>query len=159
MFGKLHMHTETTLFNFQNSTTCLGQTLQRFSQECCVEFTTYDLPHETAARAWRRATQDTKETVKTMDNMPASCKPHVFNMSTYKLHTLGDYVKSIWQYGTMDNYSMQVASGALWINHLVLNRNLGRAGTSLCQMLLFKDQQDWFHTSNCQASTTWAAPP
>jgi hypothetical protein len=29
-------------------------------------------------------------------------------MSTYKLHALGDYVASIWQYGMTDNYSTQV---------------------------------------------------
>ncbi|KAG2061327.1 hypothetical protein BDR06DRAFT_848767, partial [Suillus hirtellus] len=31
-----------------------------------------------------------------------------FNMSTYKLHALGDYVKSIWLFGTTDNFSTQV---------------------------------------------------
>ncbi|KAG1842081.1 hypothetical protein F4604DRAFT_1939089 [Suillus subluteus] len=35
-------------------------------------------------------------------------KHQVFNLLTYKLHALGDYVKLIWQYGTTDNYSMQV---------------------------------------------------
>jgi len=34
-------------------------------------------------------------------------------MSTYKLHALGDYVKSIWLYGTTDNYSTQIVSPGL----------------------------------------------
>lgn len=33
-----------------------------------------------------------------------------FNMSTCKLHALGDYIATIWCYGTTDNYSMQVVS-------------------------------------------------
>ena len=33
-----------------------------------------------------------------------------FNMSTYKLHALGDYIATIWCYGTTDNYSTQVVS-------------------------------------------------
>jgi hypothetical protein len=36
--------------------------------------------------------------------------PKIFNMCTYKLHALGDYVASIWLYGTTDNYSTQVVS-------------------------------------------------
>jgi len=30
-----------------------------------------------------------------------------FNLCTYKLHALGDYVANIWRYGTTDNYSTQ----------------------------------------------------
>lgn len=33
-----------------------------------------------------------------------------FNMCTYKLHALGDYVAAIARYGTTDNYSTQVVS-------------------------------------------------
>ncbi len=34
----------------------------------------------------------------------------VFNLSTYKLHALGDYVSAIKQFGTSDNYSTQTVS-------------------------------------------------
>ena len=111
-FGKLRMHTETTLFHFRNSTTCLGRALRIFSQDCCTKFKTYDLPHETAAHAQHKAAQGTKEAAKPTGNMTQSCKPHIFNMSTYKLHALSDYVTSIWLYGTTDNYSTQVVSEA-----------------------------------------------
>jgi hypothetical protein len=33
-----------------------------------------------------------------------------FNLCTYKLHALRNYVKNIWLYGTTDNYSTQVVS-------------------------------------------------
>lgn len=32
-----------------------------------------------------------------------SRRTHVFNMLTYKLHALGDYVEAIQMYGTTDN--------------------------------------------------------
>ena len=111
-FGKLQMHTETTLFHFRNSTTCLGRALRIFSQDCCTKFKTYDLPHETAAHARHKAAQGTKEAAKPTGNMTQSRKPHIFNMSTYKLHALSNYVTSIWLYGTTDNYSTQVVSEA-----------------------------------------------
>ena len=43
-----------------------------------------------------------------------------FNMYTYKLHMLGDYVMTIWQYGTSNNYSTQVVSSGVihrWYIH------------------------------------------
>lgn len=106
-FGKLRMHTETTLFHFGNCTARLGQAFRKFSRDCCSKFTTYDLPRETAARARRRGAQSTKTgTVGGTTGVGSKCR--VFNMSTYKLHALGDYVKSIWEFGTTDNYSTQV---------------------------------------------------
>ncbi|KAF8546525.1 hypothetical protein OG21DRAFT_1479665 [Imleria badia] len=40
-------------------------------------------------------------------------------MSTYKLHALGDYVVSIWRYGTTDNYSTQVDFLPKLKNHIL----------------------------------------
>ncbi|KAF8546524.1 hypothetical protein OG21DRAFT_1426767, partial [Imleria badia] len=53
-FGKLRMHTETTLFHFENSTICLGHIFRKFSHDCCAKFKTYDLPRETVAHVrWK----------------------------------------------------------------------------------------------------------
>ncbi|KAG6329626.1 hypothetical protein ID866_9463 [Astraeus odoratus] len=106
-FGKLRMHTETTIFHFGNCTTRLGQVFRKFSRECCAKFNTYDLPRETAARARRSSAKNAAAGV-TSSRTSEGHKPQRFNMSTYKLHALGDYVKSIWQFGTTDNYSTQV---------------------------------------------------
>ncbi|KAI6118591.1 hypothetical protein EV401DRAFT_2179576, partial [Pisolithus croceorrhizus] len=111
-FGKLCMHTETTLFHFGNCTTCLGQAFRKFSQDCCSKFTTYDLPCETMACARQRGAQSAKMGTVENTTTGVASKCHVFNMSTYKLHVLGGYVKSIWEFGTMDNYSTQVVSGS-----------------------------------------------
>ena len=59
-FGKLRMHTKTTLYHFDNCTTRLGQDIRRFSCDCCAKFNTYDLPHETAARARHRGAKNAK---------------------------------------------------------------------------------------------------
>jgi hypothetical protein len=47
----------------------------------------------------------------------AASKHRKFNMSTYKLHALGDYVKSTWLYGSTDSYSNQVVSSRLFTSH------------------------------------------
>lgn len=113
-FGKLRMHTETTLFHFDNCTTRLGRALRQFRKQTCSKFITHDLPRETAARARRRGLRASqgknKELGRTNTDAEGdgTSKHRVFNLSTYKLHALGDYVKSIWLYGTTDNYSTQV---------------------------------------------------
>ncbi|KIJ06917.1 hypothetical protein PAXINDRAFT_19881 [Paxillus involutus ATCC 200175] len=111
-FGKLRMHTETTLFDFNNCTTRLGKAFRRFRKEVCGKFHTYDLPRESATCACRRGARMAKgkqrEGVRGSGNGEGAMKSCSFNMATYKLHALGDYVKSIWLFGTTDNYSTQV---------------------------------------------------
>lgn len=105
------MHTETTLFHFDNSTTQLGQLFRKFQHNVCSKFRTYDLPRELAARARRQGirARKGKQRGNNTSSDGVSNKQRFFNLSTYKLHSLGDYVKSIWRYGTTDNYSTQIA--------------------------------------------------
>ncbi|KIM63149.1 hypothetical protein SCLCIDRAFT_24518 [Scleroderma citrinum Foug A] len=108
-FGKLQMHTETTLYHFDNCMTRLGQDIRRFSRDCCTKFNTYDLPRETAARAQHRGAKNAKAgTTSDVTSTSEGRKQRTFNMSTYKLHALGDYVKAIREFSTTDNYSTQV---------------------------------------------------
>ncbi|KAI6145299.1 hypothetical protein BKA82DRAFT_127596 [Pisolithus tinctorius] len=111
-FRKLHiMHTETTRFHFDNSTTRLGIAMWKFSQECCMAFKTYDLPHETAAWACCQGSKVVSIPQKQTSSNPrpsdgsAGRKPHSFNMATYKMHALGDYVMLIQLFGMTDNLS------------------------------------------------------
>lgn len=109
--GKLRMHTETTLHFLDNSTIRLGRTLRRFKQFTCDSFMTQELPKEAAARGRRKPAYSAKGN---LNARPAKkrategTRQRFFNMSTYKLHALGDYVKSIWLFGTTDNFSTQV---------------------------------------------------
>ena len=106
------MHTEMTLHHFDNSTTQLDCLFWRFRQDVCGKFHTHDLPHELAARARRQRVSTVNRKGKQRADLPSSdgssTKQRSFNMLTYKMHSLGDYVKSIWLYGTTDNYSTQI---------------------------------------------------
>jgi hypothetical protein len=116
-FGKLRMHTETTLHHFDNCTTRLGRALRKFRSVTCSKFDTRDLPRETAARTRRRGTKAAKGKGKADVTPQTASKRRKFNMLTYKLHALGDYVKSIWLYGTTDNYSTQVVSSLVFASY------------------------------------------
>ena len=48
--AKLHLHTETTVRNLENSTTRLGELLRTFQSDVCPGYQTFDLPSEEAAR-------------------------------------------------------------------------------------------------------------
>jgi hypothetical protein len=115
--GKLRLHTETTLHFLDNSTTRLGQALCRFKDVTCDAFVTQELPKEVAAHGHHKPTYSKKGKSKAPPQKTASDSPwtRLFNMLTYKLHALGDYVKSIWLFGTTDNFSTQVVSS---LDHL-----------------------------------------
>ncbi|KAI9570024.1 hypothetical protein HD554DRAFT_2019295, partial [Boletus coccyginus] len=100
-FGKLRLHTETTLNDFDNCTTRLGKALRKFRRDVCGKFRTFDLPRESAARSRRQGTRTMKgkQKQKSDGNEDISPKQRSFNMSTYKLHALGHYVQSIWLFG------------------------------------------------------------
>jgi len=106
--GKLCMHTETSLNWLEQCTTELGRQLRRFKTFTCSAFKTKELPKEEAARGRRRAK---KKTTVESTSAPAGKRPgrksKIFNMITYKLHSLGDYVKMIRWFGTSDSYSTQ----------------------------------------------------
>ena len=56
------------------------------------------------------------QTATKQDKLPGvhNSKIHkVFNMCTYKLHTLGHYIAAIAQFGMTDNYSTQI------VNHIL----------------------------------------
>jgi hypothetical protein len=100
-YAKLRLHTEETLASFERLTADLGTLLRHFSMVTCNAFKTTELPRERAARI-RRTT-----------NAPGSATPGSgpktkgFNLSTYKLHALGDYPQTIRERGTTDNYTTQ----------------------------------------------------
>ncbi|KAG0701627.1 hypothetical protein DFH29DRAFT_1000035 [Suillus ampliporus] len=108
--AKLCLHTDTTLSFLDTSTTRLGKILRCFASETEKEFDTRDLPSEeaahghckarTAAQGLARGTQDSAK-----HQLQGRSKHRKFNLQTYKLHALGDYVSTIKQFGTTDNFS------------------------------------------------------
>jgi hypothetical protein len=129
-FGKLHIHTETTLNHFDNSTTQLGKILHKFYKGICTNFHTFDLPQESAACACHRGQQAGKGKQKENDprSRGSARNQWTFNLSLYKLHTLSDYVKSIWLFRTMDNYMTQV----------VCTYVIGSYYSSMCEVTMVK---------------------
>lgn len=99
-YAKLRVHTELTLASFEQVTTDLGTLLRHFTTVTCNAFKTKELPREKAARLRKAAASGTAPAA----SMGAA-KPKCFNLSTYKLHALGDYPRTIRERGTTDNYT------------------------------------------------------
>jgi hypothetical protein len=128
-YAKLRMHTDSTLDSFEKTTTSLGQQLRKFASKTCAAFATKETPRELAARHRRTAAKKAKAAGTSAPNEgpveppplasaePLTAKQKVYNLFTYKLHALGDYVKNIRMFGTTDSYSTQVVSHKLFITH------------------------------------------
>ena len=99
-YAKLHLHTELTLTLFEHVTTDLGTLLRHFTTVTCVAFKTKELPQEKAARLQRVAASGTAPAIS-----GGAAKPKAFNLCTYKLHTLGNYPRTICERGTTNNYT------------------------------------------------------
>jgi hypothetical protein len=131
--AKLRMQTEHTLGSLGQATVAIGHELRSF-KEWTRGFNTIELPHETAAHERRKRKKTTPQKADTdasglPQNHPTSAgsekkplaKPKVrhFNLLTYKLHALGDYLETIKLFGTTDSYSTQIVSLRLVIPSLL----------------------------------------
>ncbi|KAF7310253.1 hypothetical protein MIND_00399200 [Mycena indigotica] len=110
--AKLRMHTDTSMDMLRASTKELGRLLRRFRDHVCPFFATKELPTEERARERAQArkkgkSKDTHRNRKTMMAKNVSTTKKDYNLFTYKLHALGDYIASILWFGTSDSYSTQ----------------------------------------------------
>ncbi|THH32816.1 hypothetical protein EUX98_g1394 [Antrodiella citrinella] len=103
--AKLRMHTDSTLHLLKSATTSLGSQLRSFAKKICTSYDTRELAGEEAARARRRI--KAKQAGKAVKDGVQGKKTKKLNLSTYKLHALGDYLISIIFFGTTDSYSTQ----------------------------------------------------
>lgn len=112
--AKLRLHTETTLKALETSTKRLGDALRMFKKVTCAAYITKELPSEEAARGRRQAAlrnrQTPSATRRKADSTRAGKREKEFNLSTYKLHALGDYATAIRKFGTTDGYTTQIVS-------------------------------------------------
>lgn len=112
--AKLRLHTDSTLTDLRSVTYELGRQLRLFKDRTCATFDTKELPREQEARARRtqakKAKTDGPAQAAAPLRTPLPKISKAFNLSTYKLHALGDYIASILRYGTSDSYSTQVVS-------------------------------------------------
>jgi len=116
--GKLRLHTETSVGWLEQCTTNLGKQLRHFQSYTCGFFDTRELPKEEAARGRRQKKARAARTrapgrsqvppqPQTSTTGTTGPKRKAFNLIMYKLHALGDYVRSIRLFGTSDSYSTQ----------------------------------------------------
>jgi hypothetical protein len=117
-FAKLRMHTEHTLGAMEKATSAIGHGLRSFRDWSHSTFIVKELPSETTARGRRTRKKLLKSTGSKVQLLPApppsarparpSPKVKKLNLFTYKLHALGDYVRTIRLFGTTDSYSTQI---------------------------------------------------
>ncbi|KAJ7117673.1 hypothetical protein C8R44DRAFT_578842, partial [Mycena epipterygia] len=111
-FAKLKMHTESSVGLLTTATKDVGRLLRRFQRVVCPEFDTKELASEEAARGRRQAKKATQSGKGKVPAVPRGApKPSAnkkeFNLLTYKLHSLGDYMSTILWFGSSDSYSTQ----------------------------------------------------
>ncbi|KIJ65337.1 hypothetical protein HYDPIDRAFT_28047, partial [Hydnomerulius pinastri MD-312] len=107
--AKLWMHTDETLQVMDGVTQALGNAIRAFAADTCPEFATKELKCKAKCRQRRKNRSQSSTTSSSACLNPGHVgrQPKSFNLQTYKLHALGDYVSSIRTYGTTDSYSMQ----------------------------------------------------
>ncbi|TDL14712.1 hypothetical protein BD410DRAFT_696303, partial [Rickenella mellea] len=102
--AKLRLQTDRTLEILSEATMSIGDSYRRFEQETCAAFETRELKREHAARQRREAKQAAVYGVAPKSD---SRKRKQFNMCTYTMHALGDYMETIRRFGTTDSYTTQ----------------------------------------------------
>jgi len=86
--------------------------MRSFCDITCSQFKTWELEHE--VRAKQRAQQCAQKRVSVSRPSKGSAlatsekRMKEFNLFTPKFHALGDYVHTIWMFGTTDSFSTQV---------------------------------------------------
>jgi hypothetical protein len=117
--AKLRLHTDVTLEILDDVTTSLGIQLRHFLNTVCKAFNTEELPKEARSRGRRISKaksnyktngSSTSKGVGTKQVSHTGRKAMSFNLNTYKIHALGDYVSHIKLFGTTDSYSTEPVS-------------------------------------------------
>ncbi|KAF8835227.1 hypothetical protein BDN67DRAFT_1015721 [Paxillus ammoniavirescens] len=103
--AKLRLHSDDSLDLLDEATKSLGKQLRKFQEYTCSKFKTTELPAEAAA--WRRRSEGRMQS-ETQAASNAGVRLKYFNLLTYKLHALRDYVNMIRTFGTTDSYTTQV---------------------------------------------------
>lgn len=131
--AKLRMHTDLTLDIMDEITTALGKAFRDFHTKVCPAYSTRELRREAEARQRRLAKKVGKASSKSSNSQARGRSKKEYQLQTYKFHVLGDYVKTIRDYGTTDSYSSQSVSVSCTF-HLFYFDNLltsvGRTRTS-----------------------------
>ena len=99
------MHSDITLAILDKETTVMGRLLRTFNTKTCPQYKTKELKREAEARQRLQAKE--QQGAQSSSSSAPTRKPRYFNLNTYKMHALGDYVDTIKMYGTTDSYSTE----------------------------------------------------
>lgn len=103
--AKLRLHSESSVTFLAETFKNLSGMLRKFQRHTCAAFNAVELPKERAARQ-RKAAQHSETHNTSADSSGARQK--TFNLSTYKFHAMGDYVRTIRFFGTTDSFTTQI---------------------------------------------------
>ena len=67
-------------------------------------------PKGVEMQQWRQKEEMYPNAPKAQQRRMSGRRRRTFNMSTYKIHALGDYPRAIWMFGTTDGFTTQVVS-------------------------------------------------
>jgi hypothetical protein len=101
-----------TLEMMETVGTSLCQALRHFATETCPRYTTRELPKEARTCVLRLQEQARHSKGTKQGKTSGAVKDKRFNMNTFKLHCIPDYLEVIRKYGTMDSYSTQIVSSS-----------------------------------------------
>lgn len=123
--AKLRMHTEASLSLLNNASRQLSLTLWKFRDEITHAYHTFEFLRECVARQRRRRAEDASRSASGQSSRP---KPKGLNLKTYKFHAIGDYIRTIMQFGTTDSYTTQIVRSTIFVFppffHFVIRVNL-----------------------------------
>jgi hypothetical protein len=148
-YAKLCMHTDTTLRMFDTVADALCQALRHFATVICPRFATKELPHEVNACVTHQQAQ-VKNLTRERKKLSKSIKLKHFNMATYKMHCIPDYLDAIQRYGTTDSYSMQTVSPLYTGSTVALTNTEQTCASPLKDVVQDDQQKSWFCWPDCQ---------
>lgn len=119
--AKLRQHTDLSLEILESVTNQLGKLLRDFQTRVCSVYATQELKREMTARMRQTPSKARNHPPKFPANKNEAKKVNLkqkstgrlyktLNLNTYKDHSLGDYVESIRQNGTIDSYSTELVN-------------------------------------------------
>jgi hypothetical protein len=115
--AKLSMHTTSTLKHLSQFTQILGATIKKFANDICPSFKTSEMASERDKRV-RHATKKGQ-----FSSAGAERKEKHFNLYTYKLHALGDYVHDILLYGPAISFSTQLVCALFDYFYVIISKD------------------------------------
>ena len=109
--AKLCLHLDNTLDILDDVAAKLGWQFHEFCDKICPQFQTHELPHEAAAHQRCCSKQNHHSGENSVAQFSKDPCQKIFNLDTYKYHSLGDYTSTIHRFGTTNSYSTTMVCG------------------------------------------------